>query len=90
MFPLKNDFEESGEKKEMFSFGKEFLVNKNKDNNSNNQGWMSINPQSVLPGLERLCKILGENHTRIENQLSTMGSGNQPFVSEFVPGRAVN
>ena len=85
MFPLKNDFEDSNEKKE-FNFSKDFSINKNKEN-SGNQGWNAINPQSLLPGLEKLCKIFGENQARIEGQLSTIGSGNLPVVSEFIANK---
>ena len=85
MFPLKNDFEDSNEKKE-FNFTRDFLMNKNKEN-SGNQGWNPINAQNFLPGLEKLCRIFGENQARIESQLSTIGSGNLPVVSEFVANK---
>ncbi len=65
-------------------------MNKNKENNTNVQSWTNINPQTVLPGLEKLCKIFGENQAKIDNQLSAVGNGNQPYVSEFVPNRGIN
>ena len=85
MFPLKNEFDDLNDKKEL-NFSKDFSVNKNKEN-PGNQGWSTINPQSLLPGLEKLCKIFGENQARIENQLSSIGNGNLPVVSEFLPNK---
>jgi hypothetical protein len=85
MFPLKGEFEDSSDKKE-FNFSKDFSINKNKENPSS-QGWSGINPQTLLPGLEKLCKLLSENHARIESQLSTIGNGNLPVVSEFMPNK---
>jgi hypothetical protein len=85
MFPLKNEFDDSNDKKE-FNFSKDFSINKNKEN-TGNQVWNTINPQSLLPGLEKLCKVFGENQLKIESQLSKLGNGNPPFVSEFVPNK---
>ena len=86
MFPLKSEFEDSNDKKD-FNISKDFSINKNKEN-SIGQGWSAINPQTLLPGLEKLCKLLGENHAKIESQLSIIGSGNLPVVSEFMPNKA--
>lgn len=54
-------------KKEEFITNKGMMMggNNNSVNNLNSNNNQGMNPQIILPGLERLCKIFGDNQNKI-------------------------
>lgn len=67
MFPLKNDMDDFSEQKPQFGSYNNFAL-RSEDPKKN----APLNPQLILPGLERLCKTFVENQQRIDNMLNAV------------------
>ena len=61
MFPIKNQMDDTAEQKQQYP-GYNNLNTRNGDSTKKNS---ITTPQSILPGLERLCKIFVESQQRI-------------------------